>query len=282
MQNSLIDGQKAWTEMFHRYMAGSLGVIIFLLWLTAITSKDLKQKPFFTLHLLLITVIFQAVLGMWTVTHKLYPIVVMAHLLGGFLTLSLLWYFNLQMNRQAFALPRFNRPKFIIPLYYTAFVLLILQIFLGGWTSANYAALVCFDFPSCQAGHSVQYDFKQAFNLINAGVTGSFGNRLSLNALMTIHMVHRINAILTSLSILILIGAGFFQIRDKGIRLTSSVILILLTSQIALGILNVIAKLPLMVALLHNGLAALLLLALLSFYHYIWPFLHPSSINEPV
>jgi heme A synthase len=82
-----VDAGKAWKEMVHRYAAGLLGVLV--LGLAVRAWRQGADRLLVTATLVL--VLFQAALGMWTVTLLLKPVIVMAHLLGGFTVLSLLW-----------------------------------------------------------------------------------------------------------------------------------------------------------------------------------------------
>lgn len=260
--------QKAWTEMLHRYMAGSLGILIFVLALQLIKNA-LKSKKIPLLPLLLvILLIFQALLGMWTVTLKLFPAVVMAHLLGGVSTLVLLWVCVLN------ALPPLgnsfekNTATRLRRWGWLAFTATIVQLLLGGWTSANYAALVCLDFPFCQIPKDFHFDFFEAFRF-SAGVVGSAGEPLSLNARISVQILHRIGALL----VFILVGCfsllTWRHTTNRLVRRLSFLTFSLLIIQILLGVSNVLLLLPLKIAVAHNGTAALLLLSLVTLLYYL-------------
>jgi cytochrome c oxidase assembly protein subunit 15 len=243
--NPLINTTKAWTEMIHRYLAGLLGLVIFTL--SAVIFKNrvhFKKKSIILGLAVSVLVIFQALLGMWTVTLKLLPVVVMAHLLGGLATLSLLWWLFLTLY------PNKTPVKINPPLRFwsiAALVALILQISLGGWTSANYAALVCLDFPFCNNTH----------------------NRI-LSLLETIHMLHRVGALLTSLVIVWLAFLIWRSKNTKPMLILAPIIFTLLMMQLFLGITNVLALLPLPIAVAHNAVAALLLLSLVTVNYFIY------------
>ncbi len=267
--SAIIDTTKAWTEMFHRYMAGLLSLIIFTLLGLAIRNRH-RSNPCIKLPLFLaMLVIFQGLLGMWTVTLKLFPLVVMAHLLGGVTTLSLLGWLTLTLAplQKNFFAPK--KLKWLKILSILALISLMLQIFLGGWTSANYAALVCVDFPFCQATQSLNYEFREAFSLTTVGVPGSIGTPLSHAARVTIHMTHRINAIFTIFLMGAFISALFYQSKNSFIRSIGYTTIGLLALQIILGIINVLALLPLYIALAHNAVAALLMLSMLVLIYYL-------------
>jgi len=203
-------------------------------------------------------IIFQAMLGMWTVTWLLKPVIVMAHLLGGLLTLVLLGYVALAVSRTASpsAALRQLRPMVVVGL-----VLLAAQIALGGWVSANYAALSCgLDFPTCQGRWWPPMDFREGFVLWRGIGVNYEGGILDGPARTAIQMTHRIGALI----VLGHVGAtGWLAVR-RGERRLGLIVGGLLCLQVALGIGNVLLDLPLPVATAHNGVAALLLLSLLA------------------
>lgn len=273
----VIQATKAWTEMIHRYMAGILGMAIFALAILAIRNRRFPEQPIALPISLGILVIFQALLGMWTVTLKLFPLVVMAHLLGGLTTLSLLWWLTLKLkpiSNPTLGMQKLGSLRIWAVL---GLIVLVIQLFLGGWTSANYAALVCTDFPFCQANSNIAWDFSKAFNLTSTGVAGSLGEPLDNTARITVHMLHRIGALFTTLVIGWLAFLAFARARTIFIRAIAVAIAVLLTIQILLGITNVLALLPLPVAIAHNAVAALLLLALVTLNYY----LHSNPRHKP-
>jgi cytochrome c oxidase assembly protein subunit 15 len=252
---------KAWKEMIHRYLAGTLGLMILLLALLAWRNRADPAQPRLLPGLLLGLVTLQAALGMWTVTLLVKPVIVTAHLLGGFATFVLLVLLALRLRPR----PLFAPPGMAPGLRrhaQLALLVLILQITLGGWTSTNYAALGCTDFPQCHAGQWwPQTDFGEAFTLWRGlGVNYEFGV-LDHDARAAIHLTHRIGALLTLLVVGSL-GLRLWRQPAPGVRQLGAAALLLLTLQIVLGISNVLAQLPLPVAVAHNGVAALLLLSL--------------------
>lgn len=267
--NPLINITKAWTEMTHRYVAGLLGMVIFALTVLAIRNRRLPEQPVALPITLSVLVIVQAILGMWTVTLKLFPLVVMAHLLGGFSTISLLWWLTLKLKSNPISNVEINKFSNLRVWAIFGLCVLIVQLFLGGWTSANYAALVCLDFPLCQGKLFTDFDFYKAFNLTQAGVLGSLGEPLDASARVTIHMMHRIGALVTSLVIGWLAFHVFSRAQSLAMRIIALTIAVLLTIQILLGVTNVLAILPLPIAVAHNAVAALLLLALVTLNYYL-------------
>lgn len=274
--------QKAWTEMAHRYLAGILGLLIFIL---GFQIFRLKKNPFIKIQKIslrlsfavMALVIFQALLGMWTVTLKLFPVIVMAHLLGGLTMLALLYCLTLTLKKPESFLSRTDAaqtsPKMTLAKIWSTLGLLVLifQIFLGGWTSANYAALVCLDFPACFAGQYFPSDLNlsQAFNFFAARNSAS----------ITIHMAHRFGALLTALVLYGLCFYLYYRIALPNFKRIALSIALILSVQIFLGIANILALLPLPIALAHNAIAALLLLGLVHLNYTLWT---QPSLYQPV
>jgi cytochrome c oxidase assembly protein subunit 15 len=250
-----VEPAKAWKEMIHRYFASALGLIILILTFMAWRRPELGQKALTTS--LSVLVMFQGALGMWTVTLLVKPIIVMSHLLGGLATLSLLLLLLLRINKKR--LPADSRKGGIATLATISLIVLVLQIALGGWTSTNYAALACPAFPTCFGeSWNPNVDYQEGFVLWRGlGVDYEFGV-LSNEARAAIHWVHRIGALITTL-VLMVLAIKLLKLRalKETLLLTS-----LLSTQVVLGILNVMLDLPLHVAVAHNGIAAVLLLSM--------------------
>jgi cytochrome c oxidase assembly protein subunit 15 len=272
-----LEARKAWKEMAHRYVASALGLLILAIaWL----SWKRRQMPgqMLKVPLLLVgLVVFQGLLGMWTVTLLLKPVVVSAHLLGGMTTLALLWWVTLRQSGWLLDTAWHGRSGGPLPPARLWAVLAIfvvaLQISLGGWTSANYAALACPDFPKCVDQWWPQgMDFHNAFILWRGlGVDYEFGV-LQPEARVAIHLAHRIGAVVT----LLYIGGLALSVlqhrrRDPSLNLVATVMLILVLAQFTLGILNVMYSLPIQVAVAHQGVAALLLLSVITLNHLLFP-----------
>jgi heme a synthase len=253
-----LETTKAWTEMTHRYFAGSLALLILLL----AGSRLLKatrlppRLPFVLVGL----VVMQALLGMWTVTLKLWPIVVMAHLLGGMATLALLWWLVLLTGNYARLPPAMLSSKIIL-FARIGLLVIVCQIILGGWTSANYAALICPDFPTCHGSLAPPMDWQAGFNLLHAPsayLSGAAGT--------AVQMMHRLGALITALYLGSL-AMVLWRTRLSLLRTEAIVLLALLAVQIQLGISNVLKLLPLPIAVGHNAVAALLLLTVVTINH---------------
>jgi cytochrome c oxidase assembly protein subunit 15 len=254
---SPVDAVSAWKEMFHRYLAGALGLLILAIAVMAWRSRREIGRPPGPATALVAVVAFQATLGMWTVTLLLKPAIVALHLLGGMTTLALMtWLALREIDPPAApaAAARTLRPWAALGL-----AVLAVQIALGGWVSANYAALACPDFPACHGRWLPDMDFGHAFHVLRElGVTAA-GAPLSQDALVAIHWTHRVGALVTVLYLGALAVKG---LRVPALALYSGLLLALLLVQAALGIANVVSRLPLAIAVAHNGGAALLLAAL--------------------
>ncbi|WP_140909523.1 COX15/CtaA family protein [Cognatiluteimonas lumbrici] len=209
--------------------------------------------------LTLAVIVFQALLGMWTVTWLLKPIVVMAHLLGGLATFALLsWMAWLATDRPV----RVPDARVLRRLLWIGLALLVVQIALGGWTSANYAALSCgTDFPRCVGLWWPPHDFGEAFVLWRGIGVDYEGGILDGAARIAIHMSHRMMAVVVFAYLLWL---AVKLMRSPGLRGFGGLLAALLLAQVSLGIANVRMALPLEVAVLHNAGAALLLFTLVT------------------
>ncbi len=258
-----LDTAKAWKEMIHRYLAGSLGLAILLLAAIAWRHRKQADQPLLVPSMLVILVIFQAALGMWTVTLLVKPAIVTAHLLGGLATLSLLWLLLLKL-RPVSPSQSTDLPNLHSKLMLASLGVVILQICLGGWTSTNYAALGCSEFPTCYGGQWwPSMDFKEAFVIWRGlGMNYEFGV-LEVEARTAIHMAHRIGAVITFV-IVGLLSIRLISHKTNRLRKLGLLMLVALLLQISLGITNVLGHLPLPVAVAHNGGAALLLLTLIT------------------
>lgn len=263
-----VESEKAWKEVIHRYFAGGLGLLILLLAVLGIKNRNYHDQPVVLPVVLVGLVIFQALLGMWTVTLLLKPVIVMLHLLGGLTILSLLWWLFIKTSNQTQAI-HFARGRSMTSVIIIGLVLLVVQIILGGWTSANYAALACPDFPTCQGQWWPETDFKEGFVFWRGlGVNYEFGV-LDNPARTAIHLSHRLMAILVAIywsTVLIKIFSS--ESRSSVLRRIAAITFVLLIVQLALGVSNITMHLPIVVAVMHNGGAALLLLSVVTLWFY--------------
>lgn len=263
-----VDVERAWKEMTHRYLAGLLGLSILIMAVLAWRRRRMPGQQVGMPVILVGLVIFQALLGMWTVTLLLKPAVVVAHLLGGLVTLALCWWLFLRHGGREPAAAVSAGPRGAI---WLALAVIFFQIGLGGWTSANYAALACPDFPLCQGRLWPQMSFAEGFQIWHGLGRNFEGGVLAGDARVAIHVVHRLGALVTFLYVGGL--AVYFMRRrvSRGLSMAAGFLLLALFVQVALGIGNVVFQLPLAVAVAHNGVAALLLLSAVSVYHMALP-----------
>ncbi|MBY8091248.1 COX15/CtaA family protein [Vibrio fluvialis] len=260
-----VEPHKAWPEMIHRYFAGTLGLVVF-----SITYLCLRYRPIpMTLPLMIAAiVVFQALLGMWTVTLKLLPLVVMGHLIGGFSLLSCLWL--LYWRLKAVVSTSVSHALAPISLRLLAMISLgvvVIQIMLGGWTSSNYAALMCSSLPVCEGNWSKYLDFRTAFTPVHYGHDSYEFGVLDYGPRLTIHVAHRFGAMLT----IAVLGLLALRLRALGYIRPAKMLLGALSVQVLLGMGNVLLSLPLTIAVLHNLGAALLLISVLKCNYLLWP-----------
>lgn len=271
------DFHKAWPEMVHRYFAGTLGLLV--LALTIISWR----KNFALRHstTLLILVIFQAALGMWTVTMKLDPRIVMLHLVGGFATLSLLGALVIRyhyVGQQILAPADHSKLQWLTRLVIFALIILVVQVMLGGWTSANYAALVCHEFPVCQGDWFKASHFAEGFSFWQLKAENYEYGILDVGARIAIHASHRIGAIVATL---VLIGLLVYLFKfNQTLKKFAWVLSALLITQIMLGINNIVSILPLSNAVAHNAVGALMVMTMVCLLTYLLIAKHSKAATE--
>jgi len=252
---------KAIKEMVHRYFAGGLVLVIVALAGLAIANRRDPQQPVGLPIALVGLVILQALLGMWTVTLLLKPLIVVLHLLGGLTTLALLGWLALAPQADW---SRPAAPTQLKTLAAVGLIVLGLQIALGGWTSSNYAALACPDFPTCQNSYWPQMDAKDAFVLWRGLGIDYEGGVLDHPARVAIHFVHRLGAVVTALVLGFVSFAAIRRGPTRAARGAGIALGAVLLCQLILGPVMVIRALPLALATAHNAVAALLLLAIVA------------------
>lgn len=252
---------KAWIEMIHRYLAMGIGVLIVSMmsisWRRWLQSGR-KEKKFSPLYptLLFGFVCVQGAFGAWTVTMKLQPIIVTTHLMLGMTLLALLTWFGTRLRHHV-PLSR-SASSLRLPATLAAAGLAI-QIALGGWVSSNYAALACTDFPLCHGAWLPEMDFSNGFTLWRDLGKTNQGDFLPFAALTAIHWTHRVFAVVV---VTLVAWAAIGALRIDGLRNTARWILAMIVLQFAIGVSTVFLKLPLALAVAHNGGAALLVILL--------------------
>ena len=268
-----LDVTKAWHEMIHRYAASTLGLLIVLIAALGIASRHESPRRARYAVALLGIVVLQGALGMLTVTLLLRPLIVTLHLIFGLTTVGLLWWLWLSLQAEATdtaARVRFGAARgaaWAARLAVLAFVVLAVQIALGGWTSSNYAAIACPDFPTCQGSWWPAMDYRHAYVLWHAPGIDYEGGILTSAARRAIHFTHRMGAAITAC---VLIAAAIAALRQRALarpRMVAWFVLAALALQLAIGISMVLKAFPLWLATAHNAGAALTLLAVLALLH---------------
>jgi cytochrome c oxidase assembly protein subunit 15 len=261
-----LEPDKALKEMIHRYAASGLGLLILAIAILAWRNRRDPAQPMRLPGFLVALVVFQGLLGMWTVTLLVKPAVVTAHLVGGLTTMALCWWLALRVDRT-------TRPpgeRGLRRLAVLGLVVLAVQIMLGGWVSTNYSALACPDFPTCQKSFWPTMDFKDAFVLWRGLGIDYEGGVLDHPARVAIHFVHRLGAVVTALVLGFLAWRAIRTGQSRAVRLAGAALAALLVLQWTIGPVMVLKALPLELATAHNGVAALLVLAMVALLRFLW------------
>ena len=261
-----LEPDKALKEMVHRYAASGLGLLILTIAIFAWVNRRDPAQPMRLPGFLVALVVFQGLLGMWTVTLLVKPAVVTAHLVGGLTTMALCWWLALRVDRT-------TRPpgeRGLRRLAVVGLAVLAVQIMLGGWVSTNYSALACPDFPTCQKSFWPEMDFKEAFVLWRGLGIDYEGGVLDHPARVAIHFVHRLGAVVTALVLGFLAWRAIRTGQSRAVRMAGTALGALLVVQWTLGPVMVLKALPLELATAHNGVAALLVLATVALLRFLW------------
>jgi heme a synthase len=259
------DVRKAWTEMIHRYAATTLGLVIVAI---AVLSVSARRQPGVRMwygFVLLGLVLFQGLLGALTVTWLLKPLIVTGHLVGGLTTFALLLWLWLSLHLRGrpvdgrsvlagnIVVEGGARARLWAGLALGA---LAIQVWLGGWTSSNYAAVACPDVPKCQNQWIPDANFQDAFVLWRGLGINYAGGVLDHPARVAIHFTHRVGALVTALLLLLAAFAAFRL--GPAPRWAATAVLLALALQISIGVFMVLRAFPLPLAAAHNAGAALL------------------------
>lgn len=250
---------KAWIEMIHRYLAMGVGVLIIaslaIGWRLWRIHREPRYAPTLPAFLLLFVCV-QGAFGAWTVTLKLQPIIVTIHLLLGLSLLALLTWHALRQSEHS---PVADIARTLRLPAALAFVAAFMQIALGGWVSTNYAALACGGFPLCQDAWMPSMDFTHGFTLWRAlGMTAA-GDYLPFDALVAIHWVHRLFAVVV---VALVAWIAHRAWKTPGTERLGRALLWLILLQFCTGMATVLLNWPLTIAVLHNAGAALMVLLL--------------------
>jgi cytochrome c oxidase assembly protein subunit 15 len=259
--------QKALNEMLHRYIVGALGLLVLALAALSVMNRRDPAQPRVLPWVIVVLLVLQALLGMWTVTLLLKPLIVTLHLLGGLATLALLWWLALPPERRE--LKAAERP--VRRLAIGAMAVVLAQISLGGWTSTNYAAAACADFPACHGSWWPDMDFGNGFVLWRGLGIDYEGGVLDAPARVAIHYTHRLGAYLTALVVLLLVAGAWRRGQTAATRAAATAVLIALGLQITIGMNLIWQGWPLWLGTAHNAGAALVVLAMVSLLRYLTP-----------
>lgn len=282
-----LEAPKAWMEMFHRYLASSLGLLVVSLVLVGARLRRLEGYPWLLSLVLLAAILLQGAFGAFTVTLKLWPQVVTLHLLGGIGLLTLFLWLHLrvraccqvQLQGQVQAQTQGQAPQHhgtrsrrLGKVWWLAIVLLVLQLMLGGWTSSNYAGIACQGFPTCNTQWLPPLDWGEGFHLTQTVGPNYLHGSLHAQARTTIHFAHRLGALALLLALLVLSIRRRNEAEGRWLLAT----LVAGLSQAGLGIANVLMWLPLWLALLHTaGAVALVICMVIA----VWQRRYPTSLK---
>jgi cytochrome c oxidase assembly protein subunit 15 len=259
--------QKALHEMVHRYIASTLGLLIIGLAVLSVVNRRDPEQPKVLPWVVLGLVCVQGALGAFTVTLLLTPLVVTAHLIGGLSTASLLYWLSLTPAvRQTTA-----RERAVRPLALVALGALICQLLLGGWTSTNYAAVACPDFPTCQGSFHPVTDYAEGFRLTHGLGINYEGGVLTGPARTAIHYTHRLGAVVVALLYALLAVTAWRSSRQSAVRAAAVGVGVAVTLQWLIGMNLIWHGFPLWLGTSHNAGALLLVLATLTLLRTLWP-----------
>lgn len=269
--DNLIEHQKTMVDMVHRYAAAVLGLLAVVLAVISWFRREDEGYPFRLPTFILFLVVWQSLFGMWSVTLKLWPQIVTLHLLTGMVTCSLLWLLTLRLGSRKWRLSPevMDQLGSVKSWLLVVITVTLLQIILGGWTSANYAAFACVEFPTCRGEWWPEMDFKNGFNLIQTIGPNYLGGKLESEARVAIHIMHRLGGLILAL-LMIAFAVRLFTIKSTRFRCMGLITLAVLTVQIVLGVSNIFLMSPLLMALMHHLASVLLLLVLVTIAARTW------------
>ena len=263
-----LEAAKAWVEMVHRYLASLLGLLVLTLIVLGARWRGEAGYPWRVSLALLAVILMQGAFGAFTVTLKLWPQVVTLHLLGGLSVMVLFLWLHLRLRRFRPGEHRASSPRPLTPLWRLALVLLVAQLALGGWTSSNYAGIACQGFPTCNGQWWQGLDWSEGFHLTQTVGPNYLYGQLHAEARSAIQVGHRLVALALGLGLLLLAAR---HRHAAGMRPWLGLLVATFGVQLALGIANVLAWLPLWLALLHTaGAVALVAVMTLALWHWRW------------
>ena len=270
MPTGPVTHDKAWIEMLHRYWATGVGGLIMVMagmgwWLATGARKNRPDaaslpNPWWVTATL-VWVCIQGAFGALTVTMKLFPAIVSLHLLGGYMLLALLTVQAVQWTRHSQGTTPITVARGLRYWMALGLGMLVIQAASGAWVSTNYAVLACTEFPKCQGQWWPDMAFEQGFTLWRALGMAADGSGIPFAALTAIHMVHRMLALLTVLTL----GGLYLALwRHRSFPFLSRALLGVLLLQLATGVSNAVLDWPLLAAVLHTGGAGALVVILVA------------------
>ncbi len=264
-----LESAKAWVEMVHRYLASALGAVVIALVLLGARWRREAGYPWRLSLALLGAILLQGAFGAFTVTLKLWPQVVTLHLLGGLTVMVLFLWLHLRLRRFSSGVDVAVPARRLTPLWGLALLLLVVQLALGGWASSNYAGIACQGFPTCNGQWWPAMDWSEGFHLTQSVGPNYLHGQLHAEARTAIQVGHRLGALALGLSLLLL---GIRHRRVARMRPWLGLLVGAYLLQGGIGVANVLAWLPLWLALLHTAGAVLLVVAMtLAVWHWRWP-----------
>ena len=276
-----VEAAKGWLEMIHRYFATLLGFIILVIAVSSWSQRKRLNYPFGLTQGLLAMVMLQGAFGAWTVTWKLWPQVVTAHLMGGFFIASLLTILLIKLRRVGHPLKGLSLSNIThgqLKIWTSlALLLVIAQIFLGGWMSSNYAALACSTLPDCNGTWWPKMNFSEGFDITQTLGPSYLGGLMHTEARTAIHVLHRYGAMILGV-FLVLLSYRLMSQDDRRLRKFGLGFLVVFFVQFCLGLANIYYLLPLDVAVAHNFGGACLFVLTVSLNYVV--FSSRGRLNE--
>ena len=252
----------------HRYIASTLGLFIVAIFIVALRQGNARTSHVVVPIAIFAITVFLSLLGYYTPTRS-NPLITMGNLLGGMALLGLLWWL-MQRDTGGAEAPSASRP--LIPLAKIALLLVLLQIVLGAWSSANYASANCPGLLQCEGNILAANNMADAFNPARTIELDATGQVVRVESLGLLSMAHRLFALLTAGYLAWLVrklkSGAEMKVKLGGTLVALSVFSI---GQVALGVSMIWLDLPLLLVSLHNSLAAGLLLSSINLLHRLTP-----------
>jgi cytochrome c oxidase assembly protein subunit 15 len=248
----------------HRYIASVLGLFIVGIFIVALRQGRARATMLLVPLAIFGITVFLSLLGYYTPTRS-NPLITMGNLLGGMALLALLWWL---MQREAGAEEVSAGSSGSRSLALFALCLVLLQIVLGGWSSANYASASCPGLVQCEGEILTAGNMMDAFNPMRSIVLDHGGQVVRNDSLGLLSMAHRLLALFTAAYLAWLVRSLKSHSPLRASLLALSIFSI---SQIVVGVTSIWLDMPLLLMTLHNALAAGLLLGSVNLLHRLTP-----------